>query len=383
MEAFFEKGTLHPGGPRARPAPGACSRAGSSPCCPPPRMRNVGMHPLLDAIVDLLPEPGGPRRGGGHRSRHARPRSRASRRPTRPSPPSSSRPSPTRTPAASASSASTRGRSSPTPPCTTRPATWPSAWAHLELLRGQDPDPGARRSRPATSARWPSSRTPRPATRCATRRTRSSTRRWSTPSRPPPSPSSPRRAATRTRSPPRCTGIMEEDPVLRLSRDAQTHEMLLSGHGPAPHRGRGRQAAQALQGRGQPQEAEDPLPRDDQGRGGGPRPAQEADRRPRAVRRLQDPHEAAAARRRTSSSWTTSSAAPSPRTSSPRWRRASRRRACAGFVAGFPMVDFQVELFDGAVPRRGLLGDVVQDRGLAGLQGRGGQVPAHASWSRS
>ncbi len=36
--------------------------------------------------------------------------------------------------------------------------------------------------------------------------------------------------------------LLEEDPVLRVSRDAQTHEMLLSGHGPAPHRG-GRRAA--------------------------------------------------------------------------------------------------------------------------------------------
>ena len=119
----------------------------------------------------------------------------------------------------------------------------------------------------------------------ATRRTRSSTRRWSTPSRPPPSPSSRRRAATRTRSRRALHRLMEEDPVLQLSRDPQTHEMLLSGMGQLHIEVVVARLKQALQGRGQPQEAEDPLPGDDQGRGGGPRPPQEADGRPRPVRR--------------------------------------------------------------------------------------------------
>ncbi len=57
-----------------------------------------------------------------------------------------------------------------------------------------------------------------------------------------------------------------------------------------------------------------------------------------------------------------------------------RRR---GYLAGFPMVDFRVEALRRPVPRRRLVGDGVQDRGLARVQGRDGEGEARRSWSRS
>ena len=68
--------------------------------------------------------------------------------------------------------------------------------------------------------------------------------------------------------------------------------------GPAPHRGHGREAEAALRRRGEPEAAADPVPRDDHRGHRGARPPQEADRRPRPVRRLQDQGRAAAARQR-------------------------------------------------------------------------------------
>ena len=68
--------------------------------------------------------------------------------------------------------------------------------------------------------------------------------------------------------------------------------------GPAAHRGDGREAETPLRRRGEPQAAADSVPRDDHRRDRGARPPQEADRRARPVRRLQDQGGAAAARQR-------------------------------------------------------------------------------------
>ena len=53
----------------------------------------------------------------------------------------------------------------------------------------------------------------------------------------------------------------------------------------------------------------------------------------------------------------------------------------AGVLAGYPVVDVKVELVDGSLPRRRLLGDGVQDRWLDGDQGRSaqGQAPRFSS----
>ncbi len=68
--------------------------------------------------------------------------------------------------------------------------------------------------------------------------------------------------------------------------------------GPAAHRGHGGEAEAPVRRRGAAQAAADSLPRDDHRVHRGPRPPQEADRRARPVRRLQDPRRAAAARQR-------------------------------------------------------------------------------------
>ena len=68
--------------------------------------------------------------------------------------------------------------------------------------------------------------------------------------------------------------------------------------GSVAHRGDGGEAETAVRGRGQPEAAAHPLSRDDHRLGRSARPAQEADRRARAVRRLQDQVRAAVARQR-------------------------------------------------------------------------------------
>ena len=90
------------------------------------------------------------------------------------------------------------------------------------------------------------------------------------------------------------------------------------------------------------------LPRDDQGEGRGPGQAQEADRRPRPVRRLLDPDRRPCRGGRATSSWTRSWAASSRTSTSRPWIAGSRSRRSAGVVAGYPLVDFQVECFDGS-----------------------------------
>ena len=154
MEAFFDKGTL-PQEDLVRGLRAGVLAGKIFPVLPTSSVRNVGMQPLLDAIVDLLPSPvdrgavtgiDPDTQGRGH------PRAVARRRP---SPRSSSRPSPTPTPGASACSASTRGRSSPTPTCPTRRGTSWSGWDTWSFWRAR-PRPRCPRSWPATSARWPS-----------------------------------------------------------------------------------------------------------------------------------------------------------------------------------------------------------------------------------
>ena len=267
MEEFFEKGTLS----QEQLAKGLRQRRGGGQDLPrAARLRrccNVGVHALLDAIVDLLPSPADRGEATGQRPRHegggdaqARGRRAAlgvrvqddrgpARRPHQPVP-------------RLLRHAEVR---------LGRPQREPGhrrARGLAAAAAGQGPDARSPRSRPATSARWRSSRTRRPATRWPTRR--------SPIVYPPvvfPEPATTFAIEPKTRGDDdkistALQRLLEEDPVLRVSRDAQTHEMLLSGMGQLHIEVVVGPPAQALQGRGQPQEAEDPLPRDDQG----PRP---------------------------------------------------------------------------------------------------------------
>ena len=75
---------------------------------------------------------------------------------------------------------------------------------------------------------------------------------------------------------------------------------------------------------------------------------QEAERRPRPVWRLQDQDGTAGRAARISSSSMTSSAAPFPRTTFPPSKRALWKQPHVAILAGFPVVDFRVILYDGS-----------------------------------
>ena len=171
--------------------------------------------------------------------------------------------------------------------------------------------------------------------------------------------------------------LMEEDPVLRLSRDAQTHEMLLSGIGQLhievvvgklkkrykvevnlrkpkiPYRetikgaaeGHGRHKKQTG-GHGQFGDCKirmKPLPRGSD------------------FQFVDDIFGGSI-----------------PKNFIPAVEKGIQEARTRGFVAGLPDGGLPGRALRRAVPRRRLLRDVLQDRGLARLQGRGGQVPSHA-----
>ena len=99
-----------------------------------------------------------------------------------------------------------------------------------------------------------------------------------------------------------------------------------AGHGRDAPRDRARAPGAQVRRRGDDRGHARRVSRDDHGDGRSRGPLQEAERRPRPVRRRVPPRRAARARLRASSSRTRSSAARSRASSSPRSRRASRRR---------------------------------------------------------
>ena len=219
----------------------ACWRGRSSPSCPPPRCATSGCTRSWTPSSTCCPRPVDRGRGGGHRPAT---RAEITREPPPTAPfsafvfktvadPHAGRISLFRVYSGTFKSDSTVYNS-------TRDAL--ERVGHLRAAGGQDARSRCRRSRPATSARWPSSRTRTPATRCATRRSPSCY--------PPvvyPEPATtfaiePKTRGDEDKISSALHRLMEEDPVLRLTRDPQTHELLLTGHGPAAHRGRGRQA---------------------------------------------------------------------------------------------------------------------------------------------
>ena len=123
--------------------------------------------------------------------------------------------------------------------------------------------------------------------------------------------------------------LEEEDATISYQRDPQTHELLLAGQGQLHIEVTVAKLKRRFGVEVHAQAAAHPVPRDHHRQGRSARTAQETDRRPRPVRRLQDPDGAAAARRRLRVRRSTSSAARSRASSSRRSRRASRNRGCA------------------------------------------------------
>ena len=141
--------------------------------------------------------------------------------------------------------------------------------------------------------------------------------------------------------------MMEEDKALHIERDPESREIIVSGSGPTPHRGRGRAPEAQVRRRGGAEGAEGAVPRDHQGPSRSAGQVQETVRRPRPVRRHLDQARAARRAAAASSSSTRSSAARFRASSSRRSRRAFARPWRAASSPASPVVDFKVTLFDG------------------------------------
>ena len=130
--------------------------------------------------------------------------------------------------------------------------------------------------------------------------------------------------------------LMEEDAMLRFFRDAQTQEFLIAGTGQQHIEVDGREAEEALSHGSDFESAESSVSRDDSRQSRCAGTAQETNRRPRAVRRLQDQDGADAARRDSLNSSTTFSAERFRRTIFRPSRRESRMRRRADIWRDFP-----------------------------------------------
>ena len=120
----------------------------------------------------------------------------------------------------------------------------------------------------------------------------------------------------------------------------------------------------------------------------GPRPLQEADGRPRPVRRLPHRDRCPASRAPASSSSTRSRAASIPKGFIPAVEKGIAEAMQHGTLAGYPVKDLHGAPLRRPAPPRGLIGDRVQGRRLDGLQagdgaGRPGAARAdHAAHRR-
>ena len=163
--------------------------------------------------------------------------------------------------------------------------------------------------------------------------------------------------------------LEEEDSTIKYQRDPQTHELLLAGQGQMHIEVDGGEAQTPLRRRGAAQTATHSLPRDHHLAGRGARPPQEADRRPRPVRRLQDQDGAAAARQRVRVRRRDLRRLDPARLHS-RGREGHPGIAAARLPRRLSRGRFPRHAVRRLVPRRRLERTVVQDRRLAGVQGR-------------
>ena len=141
--------------------------------------------------------------------------------------------------------------------------------------------------------------------------------------------------------------LREEDPTIQYTRDPQTRQLLLSGQGQVHIEGHRRQAEAAVRRRGQPETA----PASRTGRRSRPRPRRTADTRSSRAGTVSSGIARSASSRspaaRISRSWTRSSAAPYRASSIPAVEKGIREAREKGYLAGYPMVDFKVTLYDG------------------------------------
>ena len=142
--------------------------------------------------------------------------------------------------------------------------------------------------------------------------------------------------------------LMEEDAMLRFFRDPQTKEFLIAGTGQQHIEVDGLEAEEALPHGSDSESAEGAVPRNDSRQGRRAGTPQEADRRSRPVRRLQDQDGTAAARRTSSSSSTTFSAARFRRTIFRPSKRELKTRRRADILRDFRWWISESMLYDGS-----------------------------------
>ena len=143
--------------------------------------------------------------------------------------------------------------------------------------------------------------------------------------------------------------LMQEDPTFRVHTDEETGQTIISRHGRAAPRDHRRPPGARVQGRGQRRQAAGRLPRDDHARrrkGEGRFIRQTGGRG--QYGHVQDPHRAAPRTARTSCSRTRSSAASIPKEFIQPIEQGIKEALERGVLAGYPMTDVKVELYDGS-----------------------------------
>ena len=176
--------------------------------------------------------------------------------------------------------------------------------------------------------------------------------------------------------------LMEEDAMLRFFRDPQTKEFLIAGTG--------QQHIEVVVAKLKKRYHTEvilkapkvPYRETIRGKADVQGTAQEADRRPRPVRRLQDQDGAAAARRRVRVRQRHFRRRDSEELHSRRWKREFRDAAARGYLAGFPGGGFPSDPLRRLVSRRGFERHVVPDGGPHRLQESHGGGEADAARAR-
>ena len=175
--------------------------------------------------------------------------------------------------------------------------------------------------------------------------------------------------------------LQEEDPTIDLHRDEQTGEQIVAGLSQIHVEVIVDRMKSALRRRGHAQAAARALPGDDPRLGQGPRAPQEADRRPRPVRRL--PHRDRAAGGRRLRVRQRDQGRRDPARLHPGGREGRARGDAAGRRRRLPGQGRAREALRRLLPHRRLVGDGVQARRLRSRCSRRSSRPARCCWSRS
>ncbi len=142
--------------------------------------------------------------------------------------------------------------------------------------------------------------------------------------------------------------LMEEDPTLRVQRDAQTKEIILSGVGQLHIEVAVERLKRKFGVEVELKAPKVPYKETIKGTRQGAGQAQEADRRPRPVRRLLARGRSRCRAARASSSTTTIVGGVIPRQFIPAVEKGVREALPEGILAGYPIVDVKVTLYDGS-----------------------------------